>query len=369
MSNTTYKELIGALAMKGGAVPALECPELYALLEELFTPEEAKLACQMPVDAISAVDLVSSTGRSLEEVERLLDAMCNKGLAICRERGGVDVCSLHQLMPGIFEYQFMKGEVNERNKKLARLFEDYLNLVFDLTEKAAKKGVTVKAFPFARVIAVEEEITAGTAIQPYDRVSSYIENAQYIAVSQCYCRHHGELLGKPCDKPKEVCLTFGPGAKFNAERGFGRPISKEEARRILDLAEKEGLVHCSSNMGKHVDFICNCCVCHCPILQTIKSAAMPNAGATSAYIAMVAEEDCSGCGDCVERCPMEALVMDGDVVRQDAGRCIGCGLCVSTCPTGALSMAPRLDRPHTPWDRKELYAAMTASLKIDQLSS
>jgi len=323
----------------------------------------------MPVNAISVADLASSTGRRLEEVERLLDAMCNKGLAICRERGGVDVYSLHQLMPGIFEYQFMKGEVNERTKKLARLFEDYLNLVFDLTEKAAKKGVTVEAFPFARVITVEEEITAGMEIQPYDRVSNYIDNAQYIAVSQCYCRHHGELLGKPCDKPKEVCLTFGPGAKFNAERGFGRPISKEEARRILDLAEKEGLVHCSSNMGKHVDFICNCCLCHCAILQTIKSATLPNAGATSAYIAMVAEESCTGCGDCVERCQMEALVMDADVVRQDASRCIGCGLCVSVCPTGALSMEPRPERPVPPWDRKELYAAMTASLKIDQPSS
>jgi electron transport complex protein RnfB len=364
MSDDVYKGLIGALAMRGGAAPALDCPELHALLKELFDPEEADLASQMPVNAVSTADLASSTGRDPVEVERLIDGMCNKGLVIGRPRGGVDVYSLLQILPGIFEYQFMKGEVSDRTRKLARLFEDYQNVVYSLADQAVKQGAKIEAFPFARVIAVEEEISAGMEVQPYDRVSAYIESADHIAVSQCYCRHHGELLGRPCDKPKEVCLTFGPGAKFNADRGFGRLISKEEALRILDLAEEEGLVHCSSNMGKHVDFVCNCCVCHCPILQTIKSSVMPSAGAASGYVVTVEEDDCMGCGECVERCQMEALALDGDLVTRDALRCIGCGLCVSTCPTGALSMMPRTDRPHTPWDRKELNAAMAAAFKL-----
>jgi Pyruvate/2-oxoacid:ferredoxin oxidoreductase delta subunit len=369
MSDNVYKDLIGALAMRGGAAPAFECPELYELLEELYTPEEAKLACQMPVGAVSTADLASSTGRDLEEVERLIDSMCNKGLAIGRPRGGVDVYSILQIMPGIFEYQFMKGEVNDRTKKLARLFEDYLNLVYKMAEEVAEKGYMPQAYPFTRVLAVEEEISGGTEVQPYDRVSHYIDSAQYIAVSQCYCRHHGELLGRPCDKPKEVCLTFGPGAKFNVDRGFARPISKEEARRILDLAEEEGLVHCSTNMGKHVDFICNCCVCHCPVLQTIKSSIMPNGAAFSPYMVMVDEAGCMGCGDCIERCQMEALILEGDIVVRDAGRCIGCGICVSSCAPGALSMVPRLDRPQTPWDRQALNAAMEAAFKLDPSSS
>jgi ferredoxin len=91
---------------------------------------------------------------------------------------------------------------------------------------------------------------------------------------------------------------------------------------------------------------------------------MPNAGATSAYIVMVDDESCAGCTDCVERCHMEALVMEGDVVIRDAKGCIGCGLCVSVCPTGALSMVPRLELPHVPWDRQELNAALKSSMKI-----
>ncbi|MCL0057399.1 hypothetical protein M1N50_03685 [Dehalococcoidia bacterium] len=68
--------------------------------------------------------------------------------------------------------------------------------------------MSLSTFLFARVISVEAEIPAGVEIHPYDRVSEYVSMADYIAVSVCYCRHRGELLGRPCDKPKEVCLIF-----------------------------------------------------------------------------------------------------------------------------------------------------------------
>ena len=44
MHEPVYDKLIEALNMRGGAVPAIKCPELYALLRELFTPEQAALA-------------------------------------------------------------------------------------------------------------------------------------------------------------------------------------------------------------------------------------------------------------------------------------------------------------------------------------
>jgi NAD-dependent dihydropyrimidine dehydrogenase PreA subunit len=358
MSETVYKALIGAMAMRGGAAPAIDCPELNVLLEELFTPEEAALVCQMPVDPISASALASETGRDLAEVEALLDGMCNKGLVISREREGVNHYSVLQMMPGIFEYQFMRGEVNERAKRLAKLFDDYFEVIFGWVEK----GPVPQVLPFSRVITVEEEIKAGMEIQPYDRVSSYIDNADYISVSTCYCRHHGELLDRPCDKPKEVCLIFGPAAKFNDERGFGRLISKEEAHRILDLSEKEGLVHCSSNMGKYVDFICNCCICHCFILRSMERSGMPSMAATSSFVMVVREDDCTGCGACVDRCQMSALALVGDEVAKDGGRCIGCGLCVSACPTEALRMEHKPEATAPPWDRRGFNAAVASSL-------
>jgi len=213
---------------------------------------------------------------------------------------------------------------------------------------------------------VEQEIPAGVEVYPYDKVSEYIANSDYIIVGICYCRHFGELLGFPCSKPKETCMFFGDLARFGAERGFGRSLSKEEAFKVLKRAEEAGLVHCSSNCGEHVEFICNCCICHCGILQSLKNAAAPSMAATSGFIAVVDKDECMGCGDCIERCPMEALTIEDDIAASNADRCIGCGLCISVCPTAALRLELREQRPSLPWNRTELNMATMAAMRGDE---
>ncbi|MCK4331016.1 MAG: 4Fe-4S binding protein [Dehalococcoidia bacterium] len=359
MTNAIYDKLADKLSSIGGAIPALKCREFFDLVEELFTPEEAELATNMPLSPIPAETFARDIGSDPKEVERLLETMIDKGLVFTLQRGEVRFYNLMVLVPGIFEMQFMKGEVNDRARKLARLFEDYFNAVMQ-PSAAAPTGFA--AFPFARVIPVEEDIPAGVEIHPYDRVSEYISKADYIAVSICYCRHHGELLGNPCDKPKDVCMSFGPNAKFLDERGFARLVSKEEALDILDRSEEAGLIHCSSNTGKYIDFICNCCGCHCGILRSIKNAAVPSMGAVSSFVMTVDEEECVACEACVDRCQMDALTMEGDTVVRSRERCIGCGLCVSVCPTDALKLEPREGAPVPPFDRQEFNVAMMSSL-------
>ena len=361
MTAPVYEKLTETLSLKAGPLPAFKCPEFYAVLEELFTPEEAELAAKMPLSPIVAETFARETaGGDPKDVERLLETMADKGLIFAGESEGIRHYSLMPLFPGIFEMQFMKGEVNDRAKKLAGLFQDFYIAMLGLKEGTAPPALP--AFPFARVIPVEQEIPAGVEIYPYDKASKYIANSDYITVGICYCRHWGELLGRPCDKPKDTCMFFGPMAKFIAKRGFGRLISKEEAVKVLDRAEKAGLVHCSSNIGEDIEFICNCCSCHCGILQSIKSAAVPSGGATSGFMVMVDEEKCTGCGDCIDRCPMEALSMQDDIVVRDADRCIGCGLCISVCPTSALRMEPREQRLIPPRNRMELDIAILSSM-------
>lgn len=359
MTQPIYEKLVDAVGMRGGGAPGIKGPELYALMEELFTPEEAELAVKMPLNPISAADLASAIGRSATKVEKMLETMANKGLVFSHERGGVRFYTLMALAPGMFEFQFTKGEVNERTKRLARLFDDYFNVMMPAIEKAGRKAAL---FPAARVVSVEQEVPAGFEVYPYNLVSHYIDKSEHLAVSICYCRHHGELVGRPCDRPKDVCMSFGPAAKFTIERGFGRAVSKKEAQEILKRAEKAGLVHCSSNTSKYLDFICNCCPCHCGFIQSIKNAAIPNMVATSSFIASLKEGECNGCGDCVEMCPVEALALEGDVVALELKQCIGCGLCVSTCPTEALRLEPREGAPVPPRDRHELNAAIISSL-------
>ncbi len=46
---------------------------------------------------------------------------------------------------------------------------------------------------------------------------------------------------------------------------------------------------------------------------------------------------CTGSGECVDVCPVEALSLeDGKAVVND--ECIDCGSCVDVCPNGALSL-------------------------------
>lgn len=53
--------------------------------------------------------------------------------------------------------------------------------------------------------------------------------------------------------------------------------------------------------------------------------------------AAVDKEKCSGCGQCVDVCPIEAIqLQDETAVVSD--ECIECGICVDTCPLEAISL-------------------------------
>ncbi len=59
------------------------------------------------------------------------------------------------------------------------------------------------------------------------------------------------------------------------------------------------------------------------------------------FVVAIDKDSCSGCGDCIGRCQMEALSLVDDVITVDEASCFGCGNCISTCPTETLSMIRR----------------------------
>ena len=62
------------------------------------------------------------------------------------------------------------------------------------------------------------------------------------------------------------------------------------------------------------------------------------------FIRETDEDACSGCGACVDICPVEAVRMEDDLPVVDEEWCIGCGVCTTTCPTDAIKMILRPDR-------------------------
>jgi ferredoxin len=48
-------------------------------------------------------------------------------------------------------------------------------------------------------------------------------------------------------------------------------------------------------------------------------------------------EKCTGCGACVDVCPVEAIeIKDGKAAVSDS--CVDCGACTGECPMEALSL-------------------------------
>lgn len=53
--------------------------------------------------------------------------------------------------------------------------------------------------------------------------------------------------------------------------------------------------------------------------------------------AKVDREKCTGCGACVDSCPLEIIsVQEGKAHIDDS--CAECGSCIDACPTGAISI-------------------------------
>ena len=61
-------------------------------------------------------------------------------------------------------------------------------------------------------------------------------------------------------------------------------------------------------------------------------------GKTRTMVAKVDAEKCTGCGICVDMCPVEAISLENEVAIVDEQVCTACGLCVNECPNEAISM-------------------------------
>jgi ferredoxin len=343
MTEEIYKKLADALNARSLAYPSVPCDEFYALAKELFTPEQAEIASNMPIKPITAEELAGKMKvADVAKLRKQLDEMTAKGLVRAKESDNKRLYEFMPLVPGIIELQFMHGRVDERTKRLAQLFKNYAKALKNIM--LTSPPPTVNADKAAvRKISVEEEIHGLPTVLPYDEVMKLIDTTEYIAAGTCVCRHQGDLLDRPCDKPKaNLCMIFGPSAQFAQSHGFVHLLSKEEARQRIDEAEKAGLVHNYANShDRYIDLLCNCCGCHCFILRGAKRSPVPSQAFIANWVIAIENDACIGCGACIDRCWMEALKMEGDLAVRDFNRCIGCGICRYVCPTDAMQLVPR----------------------------
>jgi ferredoxin len=164
-------------------------------------------------------------------------------------------------------------------------------------------------------------------------------------------------LGRNCDAPMDICMTFNGTAQSLTRHGYARAVDVHEGMDLLQQAYEQNLVQFGENARKRVNFICNCCGCCCEAMIAARKFGILNPVHTSNFLPVVDEADCNGCGKCVNVCPVEAmtLVSTNDPhhpkmkkAKVDEAICLGCGVCVRACSHNGLTLRSRPQRVITP---------------------
>lgn len=56
------------------------------------------------------------------------------------------------------------------------------------------------------------------------------------------------------------------------------------------------------------------------------------------YLITIDEDKCTGCGACVDVCPVSHLEMKEGVAVTNDSECMGCESCVEICPVEAITL-------------------------------
>lgn len=350
---SAYKDLVERINKFPQGAPPSEL--LYKILGILFSEKEAEFVSKLSIKPFTAKKAARLTGKSLKEAEVILNELASRGLLLDTEINGASVFTLPPPMAGFFEFSMMRIRSDIDQKLLAELFYEYLNVEEDFIRDLFANSET----KLGRVFVNEPAVNNGLNLHvlDYERASEVIKTATHIGVGICYCRHKMEHLGKACDAPMEICLTFNDAGASLIKHKIARQIDVNEGLDLLQTAYDKNLVQFGENAQEKVNFICNCCGCCCEAMLAAKKFGFLNPVHTTNYLPEIEDEKCSGCGKCVEICPVEAmtLISANDPVKKKKKKaklheeiCLGCGLCVRACKTNGIKLTERKERVITP---------------------
>lgn len=333
----------------------------HKILSLLFTEEEAKLCSVMSLVPSSVKDIAKLWQKPELETETILNTLADKGLLYDHAFDGISMFSLAPPVFGFFEFSLMRTDGRFDVKVLSELYHQYVNL-----DDGFAKTYSALEPPISRTYAQEDSIDDTTSeILSYETASGIVDNAAYISVGRCYCRHKMEHLGKACGATQDACLSFDKTAESLVKHGIARHISREEAHGILDICIRQGLAQIGDNVKSKPSVICNCCGCCCDLLLTYRRFGVTSLISPSNYIANIDQATCTQCGACMQRCPAGGLAMVSGKYFVNKRVCLGCGVCTRGCEAGACTMEKRprgVFVPDTLFERMALAAVFQGKL-------
>jgi Na+-translocating ferredoxin:NAD+ oxidoreductase RNF subunit RnfB len=335
------------------------------ILKFCYEPQEAHIAAHMTWDLEPEEAIAKRAGMSLAEAAPLLTTMASKFFIRGVKRpDGVRVFRLPCILPGLFELPFAVRQPSPDLDRLGDLWEKYFAEAFG-------REFFSGSIQFARVVPAIEP--PKDQVMPHEDAVQIVQKASFPVIYPCMCRQ----AARNCDDPLNVCMVFGQELYGGDVAGQvvldptqmvdgppkGRPESVDEAVEVLKQSAQAGLVHCTMNVKEGFWLICNCCRHACHGLRGITQLDIPHAVAPSSYWAVVDEDLCNGCWACVDRCQVDAIEINENMVAEiDYERCLGCGICTFVCAPEALSLEKRDDRIFAPApNAHELFVMMGAS--------
>ncbi len=333
-----------------------ESQHLRKILEYLMDDEEARIAAALPG---TAEEVAEKLGLSKERVKEILEKLFFKGAIFPRDfqrreyyRFARDIIQLH-------DATLASQHMNDPD--YAKLWKE-----FGEKEASAKIGQILSAAGIKvwRVVPAYNAIKDLPDVLPYENIKEMIKAQEKLAIVPCSCRNLTRLAGDRCGFTDEEkvwhCIQLGRGAEYVVARGSGREMSVDEALKLIDEIEKDGLVHTWPNTAKIVDrrvnVNCNCCSDCCEFFLAAKYAEIPIDALLekSRYCAYVDEEACIGCQTCIERCHFDAIELykpEGSKkykARVVEEKCFGCGVCVVGCEQDAIKFRVLRPPEHVP---------------------
>ncbi|KKR04209.1 MAG: Dissimilatory sulfite reductase (Desulfoviridin), alpha/beta subunit [Parcubacteria group bacterium GW2011_GWC2_39_14] len=353
VTSKNYLHLQERLDRNAQGAPASEA--LFKILEVLFTPDEADRVAHLPVKPFTVKDASKRWKMSEAASQKILDELADKGLLLDTTHDGVRKYVLPPTMAGFFEFSMMRTDGRFDRKVLGELFYQYINVEDDFVTKALMHKTSIaRTLVHEQTLAPKEQ----SEILDYERATHIIDTATCITVGTCYCRHKMEHVGKACQAPQDVCLTFNGTAKSLSKHGIAKEISKEEAHAILKRCIDYGLVQIGDNIQNNVNWICNCCGCCCETILAYKKLGYKSK-INSSFFAQIDNDKCKNCGLCISKCPIEAISKIDNKTIVDMDKCIGCGVCSRVCGVKAIEIKHRDKKtfvPETSFERCVLTA-------------
>jgi|GEM_PF-2113092 len=193
---------------------------------------------------------------------------------------------------------------------------------------------------------------------PLKDMEAFIQGADHLSVGPCPCRLIFDR--EACEAPIFTCIRVnyfsqtvtGLQDMVNEAREkkglkpkkMGKELTRDQAVELVRHAYKQNLVlSLESCIQPYQNNICACCP-DCCIELNLRYKFGLDVCKSGPYFPVLSPDTCTGCGECEDRCPVDAITMDGGKPLVSPETCLGCGHCADVCTTDSMVLEIKPER-------------------------